>query len=175
MNGGMDMRRLIPLLLALVFACALGVGQPKVYAAEAGALALPEKGERVEMEIRNDALYPVCVYVTAPEESGGVLRLQIRQAGRTATVFEGSADALSRSRVLLCTLDPDGSARLFAGVTEGEGGGTLSVTKVPAEDPGETDRLRLLFFVCVWIALAVFGAYLVVAVHRRMSGRNGEE
>lgn len=171
------MRKILPVVLAALLAAAAIAGP--AFAAEANeapfteerAVLCLEQDGGAELRVRNDALTPVCVYATAESQNGGALCVRVEQSGRETTVFEGSAEALSEARVLLCTLEPDGSARLTAVLTGGEGDAALVVQKVPAEDGGGPGRLRVLFFVCVWVALAVFGAYLVVAFHRRFSSR----
>lgn len=156
---------------AALFFSILLCANTAVFAAGAGpedaVLLLSSGGGAAELDLRNDTPEAVSFYAETSGEPSGGLEIRVCRAGRTETVFEGRAAGLSGGRVLLCTLGPEDSAKLTAASSGAEETVALSVTRVPAGQSGGADRIRLLFFVCVWVALAVFGAYLVVAVRRR--------
>lgn len=140
---------------------------------ELGVLLLPESGETVRMRLENDTGSPVHVYATAGEnEADGTVSLFVEQAGQKATVFAGSAGALSGGQMLLGTLDSGDAAEFSAALQNAGTAMMLSVSSVPAEPVGTPNRLKLMFFICIWMALAVFGAYLVTALHRHFEQKS---
>lgn len=155
------MRRIPAFLL-----CALLLFSVSVHAAEVpeglGVLTLQAAGGTITLQ--NDRDYPVFVYAGG-EPADGRLRLSVRHKGRTAVVFEGDGAALQAGRVLLCTLQDGGTAEISAEGTALSGALTLSAVR--ADTAGETDHARLIFYVCIWMALVIFGSYLALVFSGR--------
>ena len=166
------MRRLLlgllcVLICALLCLPAFGAEAATAETRELGILLLPESGETVRMQLENDTGSSVHVYATTREEAAsGTVQLSMELAGQRATVFTGSAGALSGGQMLLGTLKSGDAAEFYAALQDADAAMVLSVSSVPAEQAGTPNRLKLIFFICIWMALAVFGAYFVIALHR---------
>ena len=108
MGAFSNMRKWMILLLA-VLCLSLPVSAQAVFRGEADFGCMDFKpakdGYTVYTELKNDAAYPIGIYVQTEGETGGMLRLSVRQSGKTALVFEGNAAALAECRALLCRLE----------------------------------------------------------------------
>ena len=115
------------------------------------------------LSLKNDEAYPVGIYVQGEAQARGALRLTVRQSGKTTTVFEGDITALAACRVLLCRLEAQRSAVVY-GRLEADEPIVLPLTAEPIEEPGGANRAKLIFYVCIWMALVILACYLAIVL-----------
>ena len=168
MGAFSNMRKWMILLLT-VLCLSLPVSAQAVFRGEADFGCMDFKpakdGYTVYTELKNDAAYPIGIYVQTEGETGGMLRLSVRQSGKTALVFEGNAAALAECRALLCRLEAQGTA-VVQGRLESEevSPASLKLTAEPLEEPGSADHAKLVFYVCIWMALVLLSSYLAIVL-----------
>lgn len=113
----------------------------------------------------NEAAYTVCVYAGGGALTDAPIQLYAEHRGERRLVYAGRGDALADGRVLLCTLESGGTAELWA-ISEAAGA-SLSVQAVRAHAPGTQDTLKLMLYVCIWVALVVLGSYIALVIASR--------
>lgn len=135
-------------------------------------LELPAEETEVQTELKNDNVQPIAVYLSASEADQAEIRVYLRQNGENTLLLEGAATALSKCRVQVCVLKAQESAVLYLQRSGSSGGPlTLTLEAQPLGNEGGTDYVRLLVYICVWMSLAILGAYIVIIVSNRQAKR----
>lgn len=163
------MRRWLSLLLAF-FCLILPVSAQTVYngGEELGSVVWAEGEKSARLEIQNDTANSIYVFASIPGAQACPITLAVRQSGKTLPVFEGDAAALKDGKLLLCTLEPQGSAEITA-KRGNETAFEVLLTVQRAEETLAPDYARLIFYICLWMLLVVLGSYITIVLSNRFS------
>ena len=135
-------------------------------------LELPAEETEIQTELKNDGAHHIAVYFSAFETDQAEIRVYLRQNGENTLLLEGTATALSECRVQACVLKSQESAVLYLQRSSDSGSPlTITLEAQPLGEEDGTDYVRLLVYICVWMSLAILGAYIVIIVSNRRAKR----